>query len=161
MNHKHRISLCLGVLLLIGNYSAAPSLAQKSQATSSPQSAVENAKAPLYKIGRIGYSGPNRSRKVFIFISIEPESFVRDNMLALARKLNEAYSWEKRVLVIILDDYDAVRRSSPINNRELYEEAKRGYYYIDRTTGEEYIQFSTERGKPLDEVKINLGKGAI
>jgi len=36
--------------------------------------------------------------------------------------------------------------------------ARRAFYFRNRSTGEEYIQFSSERGKPMDEVKIDISR---
>ena len=104
MNKKPIVSRLIGLLLLIGVYTPTLALAQQSKASCPPKGVVRNPTAPLYKIGRVGYSAPNHPREVFIFISIEPKYFVRDDMIALARELNRAYCWEQRVSVIILDD---------------------------------------------------------
>jgi hypothetical protein len=152
-------SLCLLLALLI----RAPVVSAQTlgNQTKHPTESTDNPEAPPYKTGRVTHSAPNYPPETAIFISIEPKYFTRADMQALAGELDRAYSAEKRFVVIFLDDYDALIHTSPIHNTRAYLAARRGYYRNDRTTGEEFIQFSTERGKPIDEVKLNLGKRAI
>ena len=78
---------------------------------------------------------------------------------SLAYDLRKLYVSEPRLGAIILDDDEVALHTSPIHRKEEYMRARRGFYYWDRTTtGQEYIQFSTERGKPWDELKVILNK---
>ncbi|MEA2203720.1 MAG: hypothetical protein QOE77_496 [Blastocatellia bacterium] len=93
-------------------------------------------------------------------ISVEAKHFNRDEMIALARRLNKDFRREKLVSVVICDEYktakdhdivyDLLRREPP--------PGLRGFYEIDRVSGKEGISFSTERGKPTGETYIDLTK---
>jgi hypothetical protein len=92
-----------------------------------------------------------------LYISIDPKHFVSEDMKALANDLRNSLPSEQRFGVIILDDADALVNTSPVHRTSEYLLARRGYFFRDRNTGEEYIQFSTERKKPWDEVLLCFG----
>lgn len=138
-----------------------PSFALASQ--QAPTSAAElrnptTNDAPCYRIRHVTYTSPGYPREVLIVISIDPKHFVKEDMIALAYDLRNLYSSEPRFGAIILDDDDLALHSSPIHRKEEYLLARRGFYYSNRGTGEEHIQFSTERGRPWSEVRIDLSK---
>lgn len=119
----------------------------------------ENKNPLKYRIGS-KYRPETAPSMLIVHISIDPKYFNREDMIALARQLNKDFSREKQLTAAICDEYktaksrgiiyDLLRREPPT--------ALRGFYEIDRTTGKEGISFSTERGKPLDEVDIDLSK---
>lgn len=115
-------------------------------------------KSPIYKQGRITHSAPGYPRKVVMFISLEPKYFVTEEMKVLARELRNVLPAEPRLGVVILDDTDALVNTSPIHRTSEYLLARRAYYSIDRLTGEEFIQFATQRNKPWNEIRICLGR---
>jgi hypothetical protein len=110
--------------------------------------------APEYKVGQIRHTGGN-SPAIFLVISVELENFTKDKMIALAKQLKKDYCKETRLWAIIFDDYDAAKHVTFLDITRNLEKAKRGIYHLDFKK-EEYIQFSTVRGGPLDEVKIDL-----
>lgn len=76
----------------------------------------------------------------------------------MAQKLNDDFSNERRVVATILDDERIAQNPPPAGAEySLFDEVNRGQYYLDRAKGYEYIAFSTERGKPANQVVINLG----
>lgn len=131
------------------------SLTAFSKTVNSQQS--ESRGAPKYRIGD-KYRPESNPSRLIIHISVDPKHFNRDDMIALARKLNKDFPREKQLTAAICDDYktakdpgiiyDLLRREPP--------PALRGFYDIDRVSGKEGIGFSTTRGKPLDEVSINF-----
>ncbi len=95
---------------------------------------------------------------VYLDISVGPQDFIRDRMISLARQLNRDYVDEPRLSAVIFDSERAARNYNPIGaGYEFYKKLERGAYYLDRVKGVEFIHFSTRRGKPADEIKINLG----
>jgi len=110
--------------------------------------------APEYRIGLAGHGTKKFECELFLFISIDPSHFAREDMLALADRLNKDFCYERQLTAIILDDYYAARH--PLRNTKKYWAAERGKYHLDRDRREEYIKFSTARGKPWDEVVIDL-----
>jgi len=106
-----------------------------------------------YRIGLAAHSKKN-SCELYLYISVDPSRFVREDMLALAERLNHDFCYENQLIVILLDDYYAARH--PLRNTKAYWDAERGTYYLDRKTGRQFIKFSTSRDKPKDEVEIDL-----
>ncbi len=114
--------------------------------------------APCYRIRHVTYNSPDYPREIVIVISVDPKHFVKEDMMALAYDLRKLYLSEARYGAIILDDDEVALHTSPLHRKEEYLRARRAFYYRNRSTGEEYIQFSSERGKPWNEVKINLSQ---
>jgi hypothetical protein len=110
--------------------------------------------APEYRVGRALRHGENLSQ-MFLVISVEPENFTKDKMIALTRQIKKDYCHETKFMVIFFDDYEAARRVLFLDVTKRLEVARRGFYRFD-SKKEEYIRFSTARGRPLDEVKIDL-----
>lgn len=117
--------------------------------------AEEVSNAPEYKIGKVWPTGTKPVEK-YLLISIQPDDFTKDKMIALARQLNRQFCKEKRFGVIVFDDYVAARYVTYLSITKDLEKAQRGFYHIDRKKRSEYIQFSSARGKPLDEIRIDL-----
>jgi hypothetical protein len=113
--------------------------------------------APEYRIGRVMLTGTRPAEK-YLLISINPEDFTTDKLTALARQLNNEFCKETRFGVMIFDDYKAARFVTYLSNTRELEKAERGFYHIDRKKRREYIHYSTTRGKPRDEIKIDLSK---
>ena|SRR2546429_8986317 len=114
--------------------------------------------APDYLVGQVRHTGDDKPSEIYVLISIEPKQFKKEQMIALARQLKKDFCKEIRFGVIIFDDYMAARYVTYLSITKDLEKAQRGFYHIDRKKRSEYIQFSTARGKPLDEVRINLLK---
>lgn len=123
---------------------------EKCQKTVEPNS-------PEYRIAKAWPTG-EEPVEIFILISVEPESITRDKMIALAHQLKKEFCKETRFGVIIFDEYRAARYVTYLSITRDLEKAQRGFYHLDREKKQEYIQFSTVRGKPTDEVKIDLSK---
>ena len=134
-------------------------LAQRAlkQEPSVVKSTEDNKASIDYKIGRRQLL-PKRPHMLLLQISIAPELFVREKMTQLAQKLNGDFSNERKVVATILDDERIAQNPPPAGAEySLFEKVNRGQYYLDRARGHEYIAFSTERGKPANQVVINFG----
>lgn len=80
-------------------------------------------------------------------------------MVKLAHQLKQDYADERLLRVEILDDQNIADNYIPAGDMyRLFNRAKRGTYVLNRNTGKEYIEFSTTHGKPINEVKVDLGK---
>lgn len=112
--------------------------------------------APKYRIGRVRHAVLNNMPILLLQISIEPEHFNRSDMSELAHRLNKDFCNEKQLNVAICDDYRAAKDTYLIHDLLTHETnpGLRGFYDLNRVAGKEGISFSTERGKPLDEVTI-------
>jgi hypothetical protein len=76
-------------------------------------------------------------------------------MEALARRLNQDYPDAVRLSAFLLDDEDTARKLSPVGHEySLFVKALRGMYHLDRAKGEEYIEFSTARGRRQQRLRI-------
>jgi hypothetical protein len=113
--------------------------------------------APEYRIGKVMLTGTKPVEK-YLLISISPEDFTTEKMTALARQLNNEFCKETRFGVMIFDDYKAARFVTYLSHTRELEKAERGFYHIDRKKRKEFIHYSTARGKPRDEIRIDLSK---
>lgn len=90
-------------------------------------------------------------------VSLQPQAFTGQYMTALARQLKQDFCKEPRIRAILVDDFRAATFLwDPIHLPEFYGPAERGEYYLDRTTGEERLEFSTKRGRGVDGF-VDLG----
>jgi len=111
-----------------------------------------------YKVAR-KYRLLTKGDRRLVAISVAPGPFGRDEMTRLARKLNQDFSEEPRLLVEIMDDQEIAEHVPPAGEYyHWYMSAKRGEYHLDREKGLEYVQFSTKRGRPGTEVTLNFGR---
>jgi hypothetical protein len=95
--------------------------------------------------------------RLFVLIWTAPENFVRDRMLVLANKLNQDYASESLVYAVLFDSEESVRNYNPAGGSYyVSKKLERGEYTLDRIKGKEQITFSSERGKPANEIKITL-----
>jgi hypothetical protein len=162
MNRKEliiRVSLTATILVVIAALLPAcqHKISQDTNAAPSlPKQTVEESKPSEYKVGQV-IRNSTEPYDVTVFISTNPKHFVRDEMIRLARQLNSDFSKEQILVVEILDDdYTASNYLPVANEYTIFNKARRGLYRLNRIKGEEYIEFSTERGKPLNEVRIKL-----
>lgn len=121
--------------------------------------AVRDPHAPQYNVGRSSHSQSETAR-LLLQISVQPQVFRPEFMTALARQLNQDFCKEPRIRAIIVDDFRAATfQWDPVHLPEFYAPAERGQYYLDRTTGEERLEFSTKRGRGVDGF-IDLDRNA-
>lgn len=153
MRHKMKRTYRVTTIGLLSVLLALSVLASAQQPTVNCPSDDVNPKAPKYRIGFAGHAR-GKDCELLLYISIDPGRFSREDMVALADRLNKDFCYEKRLTAIILDDYDAAKH--PLRNKKAYWDAERGSYHLDRERYRQYIKFSTARGKPADEVVVNL-----
>jgi hypothetical protein len=147
---QQRTKIGTGLLLLFAGLAAFTGAQQRP--VKCPSEDVKPT-APGYRIGLAAHSKKNGC-ELYLYISVDPSHFVREDMLALAERLNQDFCYEKQLTAILLDDYYAARH--PLRNTKAYWDAERGTYYFDRKTGRQFIKFSTSRDKRKDEVEIDL-----
>lgn len=126
---------------------------------------VKDIHAPRYKIGSTVRTGESEAQPVsatlLVMISIKPQHFNRDDMIALARRLNREYCIEQNLTVLIFDNHQSAGHFSASYESETQERdlaALRGNYHINRQTGEEVVLFSKDPAKPREMVKIELNR---
>ena len=108
-----------------------------------------------YNVGRVIRSS-NEPHEVTVIISIDPKYFTHNDMVKLAHQLKRDFADELLLRVEILDDKNIADNYVPAGDMyRLFNEAKRGTYVLNRNTGREHLEFSTARGKPMDQVKID------
>lgn len=115
-------------------------------------------RAPKYLIGD-SWRTEIKTPTLDIQISIKPRYFNQKDMMALARQLKEDFCNEQRLFVFIFDSNSSARAFAPIPHSPTYDrdfKALRGFYELDRVGGKEYIQFSSSRDKPRDEINIKI-----
>lgn len=121
-------------------------------------SAALQANPVSYKIARM-LIGMKETEEIFLVISIAPEDLNRDRMTQLAKQLNHDFADRQRVDISIFDNETLAENLVPAGSHYVdFKAAERGVYHLDRAKGVEYITFSTRRGRPSNEVKINLGR---
>jgi hypothetical protein len=114
-------------------------------------------KAPKYEIGQSDHT-VDGSPALVLLVSIKNKHFNVEDIKALALRFKDDYCNEQRLNVLIFDNkssaksFTLVKENNPTYDQD--QKALRGFYFLDRTTGKEYIEFSSERGNP--EYRIEL-----
>jgi hypothetical protein len=107
---------------------------------------------------------------LIIQISVDPRNINGTDLVILAKQLNEVFCKEQKINVVIFDSYRYAANFSPSSENPYYVkglESMRGGYYLDRKTGEEFVQFTTvpnyfknyENRKRIDINKPSSAKG--
>jgi hypothetical protein len=102
-------------------------------------------RVPKYQIGRTERTSEGPPT-LLVQISVEPQYINRNDLVALASQLKKVFCKEQRVDFVIFDAYRYARNFSPVEENPYYRqglESMRGEYYFDRTTEEDYVEFST------------------
>lgn len=94
---------------------------------------------------------------LLLHILIKPKNVNRDFLILLAKRIRSEYCNEKNVYVVIFDDRklasDFHRTDYFLSKDKIIE---RGHYKLDRENGVELLEFSTKRGNPTTEIKVDL-----
>lgn len=144
----------LFVLLLIAAHKYEKSVRRFNDAANA-QAQTENSESPGFHVWRV--FSPDRRGFTVVVVSVDPKLFNRKDMSALAGQLNQEFADKRKLKVGLLDDQNIARLfASGRAEYSTYETAERGRYYLDRTTCQEYIQFSTHRQKGRTKVAIRL-----
>jgi hypothetical protein len=116
---------------------------------------------PKYRIGQIDRTVSGQPTLV-LHISVNTKYFNSKDMMALVRRLNKDFCEETRLGVFIFDyhpaaeSYAGIELDNPTYTRD--KEALRSFYSLDRTAHEEYVIFSTKRGRSINENRITISK---
>lgn len=101
---------------------------------------------------------PNKLRTLSLLISVSPDDFTRISMIQLATELKNDFSDEQLLSVDMFDNEKVAREIVQAGDSfSTFQRLRRGEYYLDRSKGYEYISFSTKRGKPVNEIVVNIG----
>lgn len=116
---------------------------------------------PSYKIGFKSYQVGD-PLSVILQIEVDKKYFNKESMIELARRLRSDYCKATLLSVTLYDNMKAAR--DPGNLFLLAEShgktiRMRRFYILDRKTGEEGLEFSTELGKPTNQVPIHFKDG--
>ena len=147
------INFCVALIFI---YSCLAFTVSSKSLSPNFQGNVDN--SPKYRKGC--KDRPEADPQMFVLhISVDPKYFTRDGMTALARRLNKEFPSEQLMTVVICDDYQTAKSCGIVYDllRREPPPGLRGFYEIDRRNGKEGISFSTARGKPLNEIDIELG----
>ena len=131
-------SMSLTVLLVCQS-----ALAASGQVPSKCKINDKSLRAVKYRIGSYERSrlAPEGPPVLGIGVSVKPEQINADYLVLLARNLNQRFCKEDRLVVGIYDRYEIAVRFRGEFQEAL--DAFRGEYFLDRTTGEEYVSFTT------------------
>lgn len=97
-----------------------------------------------YRIGQTERGGG--SLPVIIQISVEPRNINETDLIILAKHLNKVFCNEQKIDVAIFDSYRYALNFSPSDENPYFSkglESMHGAYHLDRSTGEEYVEFTT------------------
>lgn len=161
MNKMRTIKLIvfLGIAWLM-NYLPIVSFAQeKSQKIIKCK--VESSRKVKYKLVSIDRTEVKPPFITGLRIVLKKNRFNRNYMIKLAQRLNAEYCNEEVISAAIFDDYKAAKRADAVIEYLLKKRSVpelRGFYSLNRNTGEELIEFSAKRGNPPNEIKINLNQ---
>jgi hypothetical protein len=129
----------------------------------------DHVNAPDYEIG-VTYEAPSEipsgleavPQMTVVHISISPDNINRDDLLRLVHVLKSVFCKEDRLFAVLFDDPAYIEQIyvpvQPLFQRA--EQSKRGYYYVDRKSGQEYLTFCAAgsiRKNLVKAVWIDLG----
>lgn len=110
----------------------------------------------LYQIQHVFPPG-KKNRFTTALVTLNASHFNRTDMKSLGCRLNKQFPKVTRLKAGLLDDESIARLFlSGALERTALNKAQRGLYYSDQAKHVEYIQFSTKRGRPRNEVTIRL-----
>jgi hypothetical protein len=157
MTKKIKVPACFAMVVL-GCFIAPQGSQNQDRQPEKCEATSREPDAPEYLVGQVRHTGADKPSEIYLLISVESDQFKKEQMIALARQLKRDFCKEARFSAIIFDDYNAARHVTYLSVTKDMEKAQRGLYHIDRAKNEEYVQFSTARSKPMNEVKIDLTK---
>jgi hypothetical protein len=138
-----RITLLWQFTLLIGLTGAAGVVAGQKPEKCRVQN--NNNHMAEYRMGRVERT-KGSAPTALIQISVPPQHINRNDLVALGTQLKKVFCEEQRLDIVIFDSYLYAQNFSPVEENPYYRqglESMRGLYYLDRTTGEEFVEFST------------------
>lgn len=96
---------------------------------------------------------PNRF--AIIYVTIDQRHFNSHDMRTLAIQLNREFAKQSRLRVALFDD-DLIPQLMVKGGVQLsdFHKAQRGQYYLDRPRCKEYIEFSSRKSGPRNEIVI-------
>lgn len=102
----------------------------------------------------------NEPNNFYGYVLVKPKDVNRQFLVRLAKRLNSEYCKAERFQVVIFDEG---KYANPVSMQELVASKgkivrMRGFYSFDRKSGENRLEFSTARGHPTTEVKLNLSE---
>lgn len=131
-------------------------LGQANAIATEYQSQPPETKSPEYKVTPF-FIPEDQNRFAIIYVTVDPKNFNRQDMNAVASKLNREFGNQTRLKAAVFDD-DFIPQLMVKGGVQLsdFYKAQRGLYYLDRIKCREYIQFSTKKGRPRNEVTIKF-----
>lgn len=158
LTNKHVLLLCGSVLLAL----IPASEVQIARGQKVIVHRCKGERAIKYKV-EVGTRTVREPIQLLLQVGVEPEHFNREGMTRLANQINKDYCAEQGLYVAIYDDPKAVKKwhwsiDYTITEGKSKTGPLRGFYTLDRTTGEEKITFSTKRNNSLDEVVIVISQ---
>lgn len=115
--------------------------------------------APKYRIGQKNRTSAGEHTLV-LHLSIKTQYFNRDSLVALARRINQDFCNEPRIVAAIFNDHSAARDFTAVYEGSTFERHFpnwRASYRLDRTTGEESVILYAENKNIEDAIEVNLG----
>jgi len=103
---------------------------------------------------------PDTKGFTVVVVSVNPSHFNRQDMTALAAKLNEEFAQKQKLKVGLLDDANAARLfvtgrlEFPDFNR-----AQKGLYYLDRARCKEFVRFLIGKRPRNEVIRLRCSRG--
>lgn len=147
-------------VLVVGLFIAGPDhmqcLGQANAIAAAYQSEPAKRKSPEYKVTPF-FVPEDQTRFAIVYVTVDPKNFNHQDMNSLASKLNRGLGKQRRLKAALFDDnfIPQLMVKGGVQLSDFYK-AQRGLYYLDRIKCREYIQFSTKKGRPRNEVTIKF-----
>jgi len=101
------------------------------------------------------YAAKKKSQFSIIVVKLEPASFNVKTLTSLAKELEDAFQDKEKIKIALTDNENILRRFSPIGaHYQDFMQEIRGLYYLDRTNGKQYLEFSKEKGGPKMRILV-------
>jgi hypothetical protein len=123
----------------------------------------KNVSGPKYKVG-LSTELVGKPNEISIQISLDKKYFNQNDMVKLAGKLRATYRKYDVIYAVLYDNYKESR--DPANTFIMLKSnmktvRMRGFYHLDKKTGEDALEYSLKAGERTDQVQLRFKNGHL
>lgn len=94
-------------------------------------------------------------------IVIKPKHVTPQFLIKISQSIKTKYCPAESIIINFYDNKDSLNHGWEIYNNDVKEARARAVYILDRSSGREFIRYSTRLGSPLDQtIDLSIKNGA-